>query len=676
MLKKYLLVLFCIYSVVLFSQERKAIDSLVRIINNTKNATSRLETLDKLTTIYWNINIDTAKIYNNLFFKQAVSQNDKTSILTSKIYTAANSDAEGKTTVARNEFQSVYQEIVQSNIASKTILFAKYYYNYGNYCFYNNMIDNALLSYQKSIIFYMQMSDLKTIARINLNIGYIYSKNNNFSKSLEIYQSTIPTLLQGKDWLGLSSVYGRIGYNYGILKMNYKAIEYHKKGLAIDEKYNLINNKAYSLSNIGSEYADLKNYKVAKDYYFQSKKVFESLNNSDKSLNIELIVQLININTRKYSETLQNLLEINKNQNNIVIENKVMLFRLIGKCYYKLKKYNVAENYLKKAHLLSKEIYAEDQYIELSNEYLLASLSNKNDFKSLSMINLIDSLTAKKHETENKIVFFDLETKYQTELKEAKIKTQQLQIQKEQTNKYFAFLGFGILLLSAVGGFIFYRNKQNQTNLVTLNTLLSLQQNLVEAELFSLNKQLDPHEIKNLLASISPEIQEKAPESYKKMLKLFNLTKASLNSSSITDSLENQLQQIDDFLSLEKSMLSISLEYIIENNIQNTETQIPRLLLKNLVENSLKHGIKPKSNGGKITVKINEKDNFIQIAVDDTGIGRQNAISLDSGIGTTTYQKLFATLNPKNKENATFEIIDKTEGTKVAVNIPLDYKYL
>ena len=237
-------------------------------------------------------------------------------------------------------------------------------------------------------------------------------------------------------------------------------------------------------------------------------------------------------------------------------------------------------------------------------------------------------------------------------------------------------MGIGILLLTAGGGFIFYRNKQNQTNLKTQNTLLGLQQNLVEAELYSLNKQLDPHEIKNLLASISPEIQEKAPESYKKMLKLFNLTKASLNSSSITDSLENQLQQIDDFLSLEKSMLAIPLEYIIENTIQNTETQIPRLLLKNLVENSLKHGIKPKSSGGKITVKIVEKDNFIQIAVDDTGIGRQNAISLDSGIGTTTYQKLFATLNPKNKENATFEIIDKVEGTKVAVNIPLDYKYL
>ena len=148
------------------------------------------------------------------------------------------------------------------------------------------------------------------------------------------------------------------------------------------------------------------------------------------------------------------------------------------------------------------------------------------------------------------------------------------------------------------------------------NTLLGLQQNLIEAELSNLNKQLDPHEIKNLLAHISPEIQEKAPESYRKMLKLFNLTKASLNSSSITDTIENQLMQIDDFLSLEKSMSAIPLEYSIQNSIENTQTEIPRFLLKNLVENAIKHGIKQQETGGNISVTVQEKDNFIYIAVD------------------------------------------------------------
>ncbi len=363
------------------------------------------------------------------------------------------------------------------------------------------------------------------------------------------------------------------------------------------------------------------------------------------------------------------------------------LYIELGEIYAIEKNFDEAEKYLNLAEKLLDEnggskllFYRKKALLEKERGDLVKSLEFKQKELEISKNELDSTFT-------NKIAFY--ETKYKTVEKQAKIdaqnlqlekrknqiKNQQIQIQKEKTNKYLAFGGIGLLLLVSVGGYFWFRNQQKQNNLKTQNTLLGLQQNLMEAELSNLNKQLDPHEIKNLLASISPEIQDKAPESYKKMLKLFNLTKASLNSSSITDSIENQLQQINDFLSLEKSMLPIPLNYSIENTIENTQTQIPRLLLKNLVENAIKHGIKPQATGGNVTVKIAEKDHFINISIDDTGKGRLHAISLDSGIGTSTYQKLFATLNPKNKENATFEIIDKEQGTKVEVKIPTNYKY-
>ena len=276
----------------------------------------------------------------------------------------------------------------------------------------------------------------------------------------------------------------------------------------------------------------------------------------------------------------------------------------------------------------------------------------------------------------------EYDTKYRISEKNNKIKVQQLQLKikeiqllEEKTNRNIAISGIGFLLLLSGGGFWFFKNRQKQKELQNQNTLLGLQQNLNAMELQSLNKQLDPHEIKNLLASISPEIQEKAPESYRKMLKLFNITKASLNSHSLTESIENQIQQTEDFLSLEKSMLPEPLEYSIENKLEQKDQQIPRLMLKNLVENAVKHGIKGKENGGTIKIELFEKNHFIYITVDDTGRGRKQAISSDSGIGTSTYQKLFATLNHKNKDNATFEITDKEQGTKVEVRIPKDYQY-
>lgn len=345
-----------------------------------------------------------------------------------------------------------------------------------------------------------------------------------------------------------------------------------------------------------------------------------------------------------------------------------------GKIYLEKNETLLAIQDFDKAKGFFKEAQDKILEVEVLKYSIMANLKLK-DNKAYNMfeefIKLKDSIYDENQS--DKMLRFEADLK--TAEKEFKIKSQQLQIQKEKANKYMAFGGIGLLLLLSGGGYFWFRSKQNQTNLKAQNTLLGLQQNLMEAELSNLNKQLDPHEIKNLLASISPEIQDKAPESYRKMLKLFNLTKASLNSSSITDSIENQLQQIDDFLSLEKSMLPIPLEYSIENKTQNIQTQIPRLLLKNLVENAIKHGIKPQETGGNIFVKVEEKDNFIHISVDDTGKGRNLAISLDSGIGTTTYQKLFSTLNPKNKEKATFEIIDKPQGTKVEVRIPTNYKY-
>ena len=225
--------------------------------------------------------------------------------------------------------------------------------------------------------------------------------------------------------------------------------------------------------------------------------------------------------------------------------------------------------------------------------------------------------------------------------------------------------------------FYFIKNyfQDKQKKLETQNSLLSLQFDLNKMELQSLNKQLDPHEIKNLLASISPEIQEKAPESYRKMLKLLNITKASLNNSSMTESVKNQVQQIEDFLSLEKNSLSVPFQYSIENKIETKNAQIPRLMLKNLVENAIKHGIKRSEKGGEVNVILTEENQFFKIIVDDTGKGRKLDTISDTGIGTSTYRNLFATLNKKNAEAATFEIIDKKQGTRVEVKIPIIYKY-
>ena len=430
--------------------------------------------------------------------------------------------------------------------------------------------------------------------------------------------------------------------------------------------------------NIANNYLKLNKQDISKKYIDSIKLLGKTLDVVDiailpyiNNLKIEILIK-----EKKYEDAI-NLSDESLNQLKQIndFKSKAKTLWLKGDANFGAKNYkNSILNYEDSKNILQSN-HLKSDLVDLLPK-IINIYSIENEFHKLK--NNLELYIKIKDEIFNEKVANSIITtqiKYETELKEAQIKSQQLELEKEKTNRNIAISGIGFLLLLSGGGFWFFKNRQKQKELQNQNTLLGLQQNLNAMELQSLNKQLDPHEIKNLLASISPEIQEKAPESYRKMLKLFNITKASLNSHSLTESIENQIKQTEDFLSLEKSMLPEPLEYSIENKIQQKDLQIPRLMLKNLVENAVKHGIKGKENGGTIKIELFEKNHFVYITVDDTGRGRKQAISSDSGIGTSTYQKLFATLNHKNKDSATFEITDKEQGTKVEVRIPKDYQY-
>lgn len=680
MLKKYFTILICSFTINSFSQNLK-IDSLRIELKNDKT--------------------DKFKAYKALFNEYAVSQ-----------------DPDNQKMIAYEYFNYALKSKDNSTIAKSKILIAWYFYHKMD-------LKKALTTLSEALILANKSNNNYTIGLVYSYIGNIYylmndSKNTYKNSSLAInYLQEIGacddcSIIINNMKLNIINMYINLGQfdvaksylfklkrNFNNLNptqkttlLNYEVSIYEclnennlavkvlelnlKQTPQIKDKTTRNSAKKEIYFNLANNYLKLNNIFISKQYLDSIQLLGNTLNFVDtaikpylNNLNIEILLK-----EKKYSEAIvlsnESLNELSE-MNDLKSTSKTYSLKARG--YFEMKDYdNSILNYEKnKSILLGLNIKSD--LIE-SLPKLIDLYSIKNNPKKVK--ENFELYTKLKNELFNEQVANSITTteiKYETELKESKIKTQQLQIQKEKSNKNIALLGIAFILFLGVGGFSFYRNKQNQSNLKTQNTLLGLQQNLIEAELSNLNKQLDPHEIKNLIASISPEIQEKAPESYRKMVKLFNLTKASLNSSSITDTIENQLKQVDDFLSLEKSMLPIPLEYSINNTIQNEQILIPRLLLKNLVENALKHGIKQQETGGNISVIVQEKDNFIYITVDDTGKGREQDISLDNGIGTTTYQKLFATLNPKNKENATFEIIDKQQGTKVEVRIPTHYKY-
>lgn len=514
----------------------------------------------------------------------------------------------------------------------------------------------------------------------NLAAVSLYTKNNN---NLVLYsEKALDMALKLKNKNTEAICYGYLGQGYLEIRDYNRALIFYKKEHELAKESDNKITLAFSKIHIANTLKYQKNYRQAKLHILDAISIFEKQNHLDgiaKSKGSLFTLYRLSKDYKNVHLLEDDIIELHKKSKNN--ESLAHIYVELGEIYTEEKNFETAEKYFE----LAKMIYDKNKAFSTVLYYRKLALLKEAQGK------IQEALTLKNQEMKlinegsspdfiKKIAEYD--TKYRISEKNNKIKVQQLQLKikeiqllEEKTNRNIAISGIGFLLLLSGGGFWFFKNRQKQKELQNQNTLLGLQQNLNAMELQSLNKQLDPHEIKNLLASISPEIQEKAPESYRKMLKLFNITKASLNNHSLTESIENQIQQTEDFLSLEKSMLPEPLEYSIENKIQQKDLQIPRLMLKNLVENAVKHGIKGKENGGTIKIELFEKNHFIYITVDDTGRGRKQAISSDSGIGTSTYQKLFSTLNHKNKDNATFEITDKEQGTKVEVRIPKDYQY-
>src|SRR5690554_5682972 len=85
--------------------------------------------------------------------------------------------------------------------------------------------------------------------------------------------------------------------------------------------------------------------------------------------------------------------------------------------------------------------------------------------------------------------------------------------------------------------------------------------------------------------------------------------------------LKDELDFVKKYLDLEKERFQerLEIEIDVENSILNE--LVPPMLLQPLVENSVKHGLSPLIDGGKISISIHKKNNKLKFEISDTGVG-------------------------------------------------------
>ncbi len=662
----FLIFVFSLICVHTHGQIKMNKDSL---LTNFKNDPDNLKNLSDLSQYYGFSNPDSAIYYGRILADKAINDPDYTG--------------------------RAYQSIANAYLVKNDL--GKAEENYKNAI---SVSEKAGL--EKQVAVYEQ-----ALAQAYLNSGQLKEALLYYNKALPFFTDNPET--EQRD-LFLSVIYGGIGNCYNFLGNYDIAVENQFTSLKYAEKINDPISIAINYNSIASIYNNMENYENSIIYNQKALEKFQTTSYPLGEATVYLNLASSHFKNNQVSESLELLAIAEKTLLDIpTTYNLGEVYSLYGEISREENKHDESAAYFEKAisihsesgseisqasalFNLAKTNYARNNPIYKSQYEEALRLFRKNNLpkeqkEALEFwisVNLDNNLNGDFKEyllandsfldTEKQNAFIAQEVLYETSKKEAKIAQQDLLIQKEKNNRNLAISSSALILLIAGGGLFWNRNRQRRIKLQHDNTLLELQQNLTQIELSQLNQQLDPHEIKNILTSISPEIQENAPDAYLKMIKLLNVTKSSLNKS-LTENLATQIQQIEDYLTVYQTIMHEPFSYTIENNLEDASIHIPRLLLKNFVENAVKHGIKGNENGGKITVSLMGENGYTHIYIDDTGKGRQLPLATNSGIGIETYAKLFDTLNKKNKKPATIEIIDKEKGTKVEVRIPEDYKY-
>lgn len=224
----------------------------------------------------------------------------------------------------------------------------------------------------------------------------------------------------------------------------------------------------------------------------------------------------------------------------------------------------------------------------------------------------------------------------------------------------------GLFILPWVLIYYFYhfieKSRRQQLDTFQLETLIK------ELELKTIKAHINPHFIFNSLNSIRALIDENPARARTAITELSNILRSSMQvDKAETVTFEKELNIVKDYLALENMRFEDRLQVEYEIDEDTLDQQVPPMMLQTLVENAIKHGISKHIRGGVIKIISDFKNQYHELAVQNTGNlnGGLNA----EGFGLSSTQNRLGLLYG---DKASFEIRQVTPSTVEArVLIPV-----
>jgi sensor histidine kinase YesM len=143
-----------------------------------------------------------------------------------------------------------------------------------------------------------------------------------------------------------------------------------------------------------------------------------------------------------------------------------------------------------------------------------------------------------------------------------------------------------------------------------------------ESELQALKSELNPHFLFNALNTVSSLMHTRPDDARRVVAHLSALLRRVLESSSLQEvSVEEEVEFIRLYMEIERARFGDALRIEYRLDPATLRARVPHLLIQPLVENAVKHGLRPRDGTGEVMLTTRREGDFLRLMVEDDGVG-------------------------------------------------------
>ncbi len=156
-----------------------------------------------------------------------------------------------------------------------------------------------------------------------------------------------------------------------------------------------------------------------------------------------------------------------------------------------------------------------------------------------------------------------------------------------------------------------------------------------DLQIRALQLQMNPHFIFNSLNAVQGAILTRDTDNALTFIgNLSSIIRKNLeNVSKEYIPLSEEISFLKEYAELEKYRLGGKVQFEFDIEVEDLDLLIPPMLIQPVVENSIKHGLHHKKEGGTIKIQVRNTGRALLFVVEDNGVGRVRAAELEKSKG-------------------------------------------